>query len=48
MSPANCIDRHLETRADQTAILWEGDGPSEPRHVTYAELHEKSAASPMC
>ncbi|HLB79384.1 MAG TPA: AMP-binding protein, partial [Dongiaceae bacterium] len=37
---ANCLDRHLATRADQTAILWEGDSPSEHRHVSYAELHE--------
>jgi len=36
----NCIDRHLPTRADQTAILWEGDSPGEQRHVSYAELHE--------
>ena len=36
----NCLDRHLPTRADQTAILWEGDSPSEHRHVSYAELHE--------
>src|SRR5499425_1314283 len=36
----NCIDRHLQTRADQTAILWEGDSPSEHKHVSYAELHE--------
>jgi acetyl-CoA synthetase len=36
----NCIDRHLATRADQTAILWEGDSPSEQRHVSYSELHE--------
>ena len=36
----NCIDRHLATRADQTAILWEGDSPSEHRHVSYAELYE--------
>jgi acetyl-CoA synthetase len=36
----NCIDRHLDSRADQTAILWEGDSPSEHRHVSYAELHE--------
>ena len=36
----NCIDRHLATRADQTAILWEGDSPGEQRHVSYAELHE--------
>jgi len=36
----NCIDRHLATRADQTAILWEGDSPNDQRHVSYAELHE--------
>src|SRR6266446_3300712 len=36
----NCIDRHLQERADQTAILWEGDSPHEQRHVSYAELHE--------
>ena len=36
----NCIDRHLAERADQTAILWEGDHPDEQRHVSYAELHE--------
>ncbi len=37
---ANCIDRHLATRADQTAILWEGDSPNEHKHISYAELHE--------
>ncbi len=36
----NCVDRHLPARADQTAILWEGDDPAEHRHVTYGELHE--------
>jgi len=37
---ANCLDRHLTTRADQTAILWEPDDPSEPaRAISYAELH---------
>ncbi|HZB93347.1 MAG TPA: acetate--CoA ligase [Stellaceae bacterium] len=36
----NCIDRHLATRADQTAILWEGDSPNEHKHVSYAELHD--------
>jgi acetyl-CoA synthetase len=36
----NCIDRHLATRGDRTAILWEGDDPSEARRVTYRELHE--------
>jgi acetyl-CoA synthetase len=37
---ANCIDRHLPLRADQTAILWEGDSPTEQKHVSYAEMHE--------
>ncbi|MGB1192033.1 MAG: acetate--CoA ligase, partial [Pseudomonadales bacterium] len=36
----NCIDRHLETRADQTAIIWEGDEPDQQKLITYAELHE--------
>jgi acetyl-CoA synthetase len=39
---ANCIDRHLATRGDQTAILWEGDDPGEDRKVTYRELHEST------
>ncbi|MFL0808213.1 MAG: acetate--CoA ligase [Oceanobacter sp.] len=38
---ANCLDRHLETRGDQTAIIWEGDDPSESKHITYRELHEQ-------
>jgi acetyl-CoA synthetase len=37
---ANCLDRHLPMRADQTAILWEGDDPRDHRHVSYAELHQ--------
>jgi acetyl-CoA synthetase len=36
----NCIDRHLPRRAEQTAILWEGDDPGDDRRVTYRELHE--------
>ena len=36
----NCIDRHLPTRADQTAIIWEGDEPSLDQRLTYRELHE--------
>src|SRR5665213_1797033 len=36
----NCVDRHLQLRADQTAILWEGDDPNESKHVSYAELYE--------
>jgi acetyl-CoA synthetase len=35
----NCIDRHLDTRADQTAIIFEGDDPSVAEHITYRELH---------
>jgi len=35
----NCLDRHLEKRGDQTAIIWEGDDPGEDRHITYRELH---------
>ncbi len=35
----NCVDRHLETRGNQTAIIWEGDDPSESRKITYRELH---------
>ncbi|MCB9928355.1 MAG: acetate--CoA ligase [Alphaproteobacteria bacterium] len=37
----NCLDRHLETRGDQTAIIWEGDDPAESKHITYRELHEE-------
>jgi len=36
----NCIDRHLANRANQTAIIWEGDDPSEDAAITYAQLHE--------
>jgi acetyl-CoA synthetase len=35
----NCLDRHLESRGDQTAIIWEGDDPSVDRHITYRELY---------
>jgi acetyl-CoA synthetase len=35
----NCLDRHLESRGDQTAILWEGDNPEEDRNISYRELH---------
>ena len=38
---ANCLDRHLATRGDQTAIIWESDDPSVSKHVTYRELHEQ-------
>jgi acetyl-CoA synthetase len=36
---ANCIDRHLERRGDQTAIIWEGDDPNDSKHITYRQLH---------
>ena len=35
----NCIDRHLERRGDQTAIIWEGDEPSDAKEISYRELH---------
>lgn len=35
----NCLDRHLATRGDQVAIIWEGDSPNEDRKITYKELH---------
>ena len=38
---ANCVDRHLAKRADQTAIIWEGDDPSESRNISYRELHRE-------
>ncbi|WP_166416628.1 acetate--CoA ligase [Cochlodiniinecator piscidefendens] len=39
---ANCVDRHLATRGDQTAIIWEPDEPTEPAlHITYNELYDK-------
>ncbi|GJD72155.1 acetate--CoA ligase [Methylobacterium goesingense] len=37
----NCIDRHLETRGDQVAIIWEGDDPNESKHITYRQLHSE-------
>ena len=36
----NCIDRHLESRGDQTAFIWEGDDPSVDKKISYRELHE--------
>ncbi|MGE0612191.1 MAG: acetate--CoA ligase [Hyphomicrobiales bacterium] len=36
---ANCIDRHLKTRGDQVAIIWEGDDPKDDARITYKELH---------
>ena len=38
---ANCLDRHLETRGEQAAIIWEGDDPAESLTITYRQLYEK-------
>ncbi len=37
----NCLDRHLATRGEKTAILWEGDDPAQSRRISYRELHER-------
>jgi acetyl-CoA synthetase len=37
----NCVDRHMPQRAEQTAIIWEGDDPAESKRITYAELHRE-------
>ena len=37
----NCIDRHLDKHADKTALIWEGDDPSDSRELTYQELHDE-------
>jgi acetyl-CoA synthetase len=37
----NCIDRHLDTRGDQVAIIWEGDDPAQDSRITYRELHRQ-------
>lgn len=37
----NCLDRHLASRATKTAILWEGDDPTQSRHISYRELYEQ-------
>ena len=40
---ANCLDRHLATRGDKTAIIWEPDDPNEDsKHISYRELHEQT------
>ena len=38
---ANCVDRHLEKRGDQVAIVWEGDEPTMDQKITYRQLHER-------
>ena len=37
----NCIDRHLETRGNQVAIIWEGDEPNQDKKITFRQLHEE-------
>ena len=37
----NCVDRHVETRGDQVAIIWEGDEPDQDAKITYRQLHEE-------
>jgi len=37
----NCLDRHLATRAQQTALIWESDDPTQARHVSYQQLHDE-------
>jgi len=37
----NCVDRHLETRAEQTAIIWESDDPDVDEHISYKDLHQR-------
>ncbi len=37
----NCLDRHLESRGDQVAIIWEGDDPADSKRITYRQLHEQ-------
>jgi acetyl-CoA synthetase len=37
----NCIDRHLKTRANQVAIIWEGDEPTDDKTITYQQLHDE-------
>ena len=38
---ANCLDRHLATKGEKTAIIWEGDDPSESKHISYQSLYEE-------
>ena len=38
---ANCLDRHLAQHGEEIAIIWEGDDPSQSRHISYRELHQE-------
>jgi acetyl-CoA synthetase len=37
----NCLDRHLATKGDQVALIWEGDNPAHDKKITYRELHQQ-------
>ena len=37
----NCLDRHLKTKSEKTAIIWEGDNPNEQENISYKELHKR-------
>ncbi len=37
----NCIDRHLKDKADKTALIWEGDDPSQSEHISYQQVHDE-------
>ncbi|MDN3400967.1 MULTISPECIES: acetate--CoA ligase [Pseudoalteromonas] len=39
----NCIDRHLKTKSDKVALIWEGDDPSQSENITYQQLHDEVA-----
>jgi acetyl-CoA synthetase len=45
---ANCLDRHLSTRGNQVAIIWEGDEPDSDRKITYRDLHEEVCKFANC
>ena len=44
----NCVDRHLRTRGDQTAIIWEGDDPTRDEKITYRSCTSVCRSSPTC
>ena len=45
---ANCIDRHLATRGNQTAIIWEGDNPEDSAHITYHAAARRGLQAGQC
>jgi hypothetical protein len=44
----NCLDRHLKTKGNKTAIIWQGEPENDVVKLTYAQLHQRSASSPTC